>query len=500
MMHIPSLQELGEEIRGSDRAPEARSAGKTSKRRTSSILIATDALTMALVLAFAIVLRTMMTQGAVPFFDYLLIGSVLILGNTLASSWRGIYPGYGTCAIAELRSTFYTVTGVFGLVIVLSFFMRDWPPYARSVLLTAYVLSVPFIVVSRNLTRKFLSSFEWYGVPVLIIGIHGMATRIVDTLRNHKQIGLKPLAIIEPDAEGAEYGYHNGVPIIGGLELIERVSYRYAVNHGIVAMPYTSGSRISGILDDHCRHLAHVTLVGEHVHPSVIWISNSASDILMTNEIEQRLRHPALILKKRLFDLAFGIPIFILSLPIMILIGIAVALSMGRPILYRQKRVGVNGKWFTVVKFRTMVQDAEQSLQAILESNPASLHEWNMYRKLKSDPRIVGIGKFLRKYSLDELPQLWNVLRGDMSLIGFRPFLKEELESIAKLHTRVPTSFFESVKPGMSGLWQVTVRSDAAFEERLHIDLYYMRNWSLFLDLYLLFRTISVVVTGRGGY
>jgi lipopolysaccharide/colanic/teichoic acid biosynthesis glycosyltransferase len=201
-----------------------------------------------------------------------------------------------------------------------------------------------------------------------------------------------------------------------------------------------------------------------------------------------------------LFDLVIGIPLFVFALPVMLLVSLAIWITMGRPLLYRQQRVGEHGRIFNVVKFRTMVTNAEERLQKILDRSEEAREEWQMYHKLKNDPRVTVLGRFLRKYSLDELPQLWNVLRGDMSLIGFRPFTPDELGSLPDIHLRVPIGLYDSTKPGLSGLWQVTVRSDAAFEDRTHIDLYYMRNWSLFLDLYILLRTVGVVLTGRGGY
>jgi lipopolysaccharide/colanic/teichoic acid biosynthesis glycosyltransferase len=222
--------------------------------------------------------------------------------------------------------------------------------------------------------------------------------------------------------------------------------------------------------------------------------------VLLSSEIEQRLRHPSLRLKKRLFDLALGIPLFLLALPVMVVVSLAVMLTSGRPLLYRQQRVGERGRVFKVMKFRTMEKNADERLQSILDRSPEAREEWDRYHKLKNDPRVTALGKFLRKYSLDELPQMWNVLRGEMSLIGFRPFTPGELDSLPNLHRRVPIGLYDSTKPGLSGLWQVTVRADAAFEDRTHIDLYYMRNWSLFLDLYLLIRTAGVVLTGKGAY
>lgn len=499
-MHQPTLQELGESLSRNSPHRATHTSIKKSRRRASIALLASDALTLTAVLGIVIALRSLSSTDPIPLGSYAVVAAAIILGNAMASSWRGIYPGYGICAIAELRSTFYTVTGVFAAVIALSFFTRGVLPYARSILLFAWFFSVPTLALTRMLTRRILSSRPWYGIPVIIIGMHEMATRIVDTLRHHARIGLRPMAIVEPDPETAEYGYHDGVPVIGGMEHVAPLSRRYGLTHGIVAMPHTSSDKLSEILEDHCRHLSHLTFVGEHVHPSVIWISNANSDVLLSAEIEQRLRQPALRLKKRLFDIVLTIPMLILAAPFMLMVALAIKLTSSGPILYRQKRVGERGHLFEVLKFRTMVTNADDVLSDILDSSPANREEWDRFHKLKNDPRITNIGKWLRKYSMDELPQLWNVLRGDMTLVGSRPFLSEEMASFGFDGRRAYLNMYHSTKPGLTGLWQVTVRSDAEFDVRTHVDLYYMRNWSLFLDIYILLRTVGVVMTGRGAY
>lgn len=499
-MQIPSLQELGSQIQQSVPCQERKKENRLSRFRTSAVLLIADGITLGVLISLAVVVRSHFSQNSIPFSSYLLITAILVVGNALASAWRGIYPGYGMCAIAELRSTFYSVTGVYAAVIAFTFFSKDWMPYARSILLGSYLISVPAVALMRMSVRKLLSRFSWYGLPVLIIGPHSMASRIVETLHNHLQIGLRPLAIIEPDELSAEYGYHRGVPIIGGLKNVDALARRFDVRHGVVAISHSWHNQMNELLEHNALHLSHITVVGEHVHPSVIWISNTANGVFLTSEIEQRLREPSLRFKKRMFDLIIGIPLFVVALPIMAAISVAILITMRRPLLYRQSRGGADGKPFSVVKFRTMITNADERLADILSKDKLAKQEWDLYHKLKNDPRVTALGQFLRKYSLDELPQLWNVLRGDMSLVGFRPFTVEESKTLTQIHRRNPLEIYDSTKPGLSGLWQVTVRSNAVFEDRTHIDIYYMRNWSIFLDLYILLRTVGVVLTGRGAY
>ncbi|MBL1160513.1 MAG: exopolysaccharide biosynthesis polyprenyl glycosylphosphotransferase [Chlorobi bacterium] len=499
-MHIPTLLELGEDVkataRGIERAPDLR-AGRLA---TTVLLIANDAFVITAVLWLALMIRSFSIPTSIPFSGYALIGAALVLGNTLASAWRGNYPGYGTCAIAELRNTFYTITGVFALVIAVSFFSRDWPPYVRSILLGSYLVSVPTLAMARMALRRWLGRFDWYGIPVLIVGVNSMAKRTVDVLRNHRQLGLRPMVIVEPDSETAEYGYHEGVPVIGGLETIEPICTTYRIKHGIVTMPHKRIEKARSIIDEYCQHLDHITVIGENVNPSVIWISNTTADAQAIGDVEQRLRYPALRLKKRLFDIAMVIPLLMLALPIMLVVSVLVLVLNGRPILFRQERIGEKGKKFTILKFRTMHNNAEARLAAILAEDSRAREEYKRYHKLKEDPRVTRLGRILRKYSLDELPQLFNVIRADMSLVGTRPLAEREFGDLSADTMKLVANLQEYTKPGLSGLWQISVRADGPFEERPHIDHYYMRNWSLFLDLYIVIRTAAAVLGGRGAY
>jgi len=198
---------------------------------------------------------------------------------------------------------------------------------------------------------------------------------------------------------------------------------------------------------------------------------------------------------KRIFDLTAGSAIFIFSLPLLFLFGILIKLDSRGPVLFIQKRLGKNGKIFNCLKFRTMLQDAEEVLKCLLEKDPTLKIQWEVYLKLKRDPRITCIGRFLRKTCLDELPQIINVLRGEMSLVGPRPRADYELEG------RQEDNIFQvglTVLPGITGLWQVSGKNELNYEQRIRLDADYVANWSLWLDIVLLFRTIAVVIWQKG--
>ena len=174
---------------------------------------------------------------------------------------------------------------------------------------------------------------------------------------------------------------------------------------------------------------------------------------------------------------------------------VLIKLDSPGPILYKHTRIGFGGRRFTAIKFRTMVKDADKQLADYLRQHPELRAEWNQFHKLRNDPRITRVGRWLRKPSLDELPQLLNVLRGEMSVIGPRPIVAEEVRHFGRTFP-----LYIKVKPGITGLWQVSGRSDTTYRERVCFDAYYVRNWSVWMDLYILGRTMVGVLCGRGAY
>jgi len=464
------------------------------------MMVLTDCVTLALVLCAVLAVRAFYGEIGLPIREWVPVFVAIIASNVVASAWRGIYPGYGVCASALLRSTFYTLTGVFAGVIALSLLTTGSLPYLRSIMFLAWVASVPALSIARMAIRRMISHFEWYGEPVIILGEASLAYQIVDTLREHGHIGLRPFIIVEYNEPNAEYGYYKNVPVIGGIDNVVPLAKHFRISRCVVALAHVNTEAVAKKLEMICQVVPQTTVIGEQVPPSVMWISNSQTDITMTTDVALRLRQPALRLKKRLFDLAIAMPLLIVTAPLMAIIAMAIRVSSRGPAFYTQERVGDKGKTFRVLKFRTMVTNADEALNAMLAIDESLRDEYLHFHKLKNDPRITKVGRWLRKFSLDELPQLWNVMRGDMAIVGPRPMLPVEFSLLGKSIPAAYADAYMSSRPGITGLWQVTVRSTESFSVRMSVDRYYIRNWSLFLDFYLLLRTIGVVFTGRGGY
>ncbi len=206
-----------------------------------------------------------------------------------------------------------------------------------------------------------------------------------------------------------------------------------------------------------------------------------------------QIRHLPL---KRIFDIAFSVAVLALGAPVFLLIAFLVRLSSPGPIMFSHERIGRGGKRFRCLKFRTMYPDAENRLHDLLKDNPHLKEEWQRCRKLKNDPRVTTIGRFLRQTSLDELPQFLNVLKGDLSVVGPRPVTEEELIREFGPHA----NRFLTVRPGLTGPWQVSGRSDTTYQKRVRFDIHYIRHRSFFWDLYLIFRTIPAMISARGAY
>ena len=214
-----------------------------------------------------------------------------------------------------------------------------------------------------------------------------------------------------------------------------------------------------------------------------------------TEKQEERLEGRKGWQGKEVFDKVFAVFFIILTLPLFLVIAALVKLTSRGPVFYKQERLGYRGKPFRILKFRTMVVDAEKVLKDYLKRNPQLREEYEKYFKLKKDPRITPLGRILRKTSLDELPQLFNILLGNMSVVGPRPIIQEE---VAKYGENAGKLF--SVKPGLTGLWQVSGRADLTYDERVKLDMEYIERQNFFLDLFIILKTVPVIFRGHGAY
>jgi Undecaprenyl-phosphate galactose phosphotransferase WbaP len=328
---------------------------------------------------------------------------------------------------------------------------------------------------------------------VLVLGAGLTGRAVVKSLTTFPQYGLKPVAMLDDDP--AKEGEFLGVPIIAGLDQASEIARRLRIDHAILAMPGAPVERLRTLESKNQDAFPHLIVIPNLCGFASLWVTARDLGGILGLEVRRSLllRGPRTL--KRCLDLALTVVGGIIVLPLIGLIAVFIAAESRGTVFYGQERIGRGGRPFKAWKFRSMSRDADQLLAAYLERHPELREEWERDHKLRDDPRVTRVGRLLRRTSLDELPQLWNVVRGEMSLIGPRPIVRAETERYADM-----IEMYLRVRPGISGLWQVSGRSDTTYAERVALDSYYVRNWSVWLDLFILAKTVRVVLLGKGAY
>jgi Undecaprenyl-phosphate galactose phosphotransferase WbaP len=416
--------------------------------------------------------------------------SVLIFLGVFFS--QGLYPALLLHPAEEMRRVFYSVTAVFLVLVSTTFLLKSGAEYSRYVFLVAWALGTPAVLLGRSLTRKLLSRKPWWPTSAVVLGSGPAAQQVARSLKN-SQLGLRITGVL---LESAVSSWDVDLPpVVGHISDGPIISARGFARYAIVAMPHRSHAEIRQIIQDHCRTFHRILIVTDI--PGICCLGISAREIggQLGLEIPQRLCFVAPKVMKRCLDVLVSALLLILLAPLFLLICIGIKINSEGAIFFGHLRYGRDGKAFRALKFRTMVANADRILDDHLQSRPELMREWQRDHKLKNDPRITTVGRWLRRYSLDELPQLINILTGRMSLVGPRPIVQSEIARYATsydLYTRVP--------PGLTGLWQVSGRNNTTYRERVAFDEYYIRNWSIWMDMYILVRTFQAVLHADGAY
>lgn len=417
----------------------------------------------------------------------------ILLVFLLAYAVAGLYPGVGVSPVDELRRVVLSTTFTY-LVLGAGFFLvGEGETYSRGVFLLAWGFSLGLVLIGRWLVRQAFAHRSWWGYPVLILGAGKTGAMVIQTLQRQPEFGLKPVAVLDDDPQKRRE--INGIPVLGGLAAAPTLARQRDIHYAIVAMPGVERERLLAIVEQQGTTFAHLLMIPDLFGVSSLWVESRDLGGILGLEIRQRLLLPGPRLAKALLDLALTLVIGLWVLPLIALIALLVKISSPGSVFYGQQRLGRNGRSFTAWKFRTMVPNADQALHHYLQAHPHLKHQWEQDHKLRHDPRVTAIGRFLRRTSLDELPQLWNVLRGEMSLVGPRPIIAAEIPRYAEKY-----ALYTRVLPGLTGLWQVSGRNNVSYAERVSFDAYYVRNWSVWLDIYILIKTIWVVIRGDGAY
>jgi len=451
-----------------------------------------DFIMLAAALAAGFVLWHLVNPTISPLTPEMLLIPLCCVG---VFGFTGQYPAIGLTAVEHMRRICKGVSSVYLLFILAMFVTKGSWANSRGALLLAWVFSMALVTCGRSVTMYLLSRQSWWGVPVLVIGAGNAGRATVRNLKANRVLGYRPLAFLDDDP--GKRGMFDGVPVAGTLDDASSVARALGISYAILAIPGMPREQLHRRLRRWTRIFSRILIVPELAGINSQWTEPRDLGGITAFESQQKLLNPMAKLTKRLIDIVAGSLGLILAAP---LVG-ACALwirrkSPGNP-FYVQEREGLDGTTLRVLKLRTMFPDADRMLEFHLLENPEAREQWRQFCKLKHDPRIIpGVGRFLRKTSLDELPQLWNIVKGEMSLVGPRPFPGYH-------NARFDPEFRQvrmQVLPGLTGLWQVCARSDGDLSVQQTLDSYYIRNWSLWLDLYIVFRTVRAVLAPRGSY
>lgn len=384
----------------------------------------------------------------------------------------------------------------FILLIMIVFISRGYTQYSRPVIITAGFLSLFLFPLFRLGTKKIIVQLNIWKKRILILGTNTAARSIAQGIKMNPPLGYEVIGFLSEHEITNENKLINNIKVLGEIKQVQEMSKKFGVKDIVIVLPDFDQKKLRKIVEMCETGTETIRVVPNIGNLFAMGVEIESLGDVLSLSVARNLVKPYNLFLKRSIELILTILLFLVFLPILFIIGLAIKIDSRGAIIFAQERLGGRNKIFSFFKFRSMYVDGDLRLNKFLRENSLAKKEWKKYRKIKkNDPRVTRVGKFIRKYSLDELPQLINVLKGDMSLVGPRPYMPRERKDIGKSYPII-----SRVKPGITGLWQVRGRNILPFEERIVLDEYYIRNWSLWLDMVILIKTIKVFLTREGAY
>jgi Undecaprenyl-phosphate galactose phosphotransferase WbaP len=392
----------------------------------------------------------------------------------------------------EIKIIIKSVIISFIVILSILFFGKLSQAYSRTLIITYNVFLILLFPITRTFVRKLLYRSDLLVKKALIIGSNGLAEDIYSSFKKEPNLCYKVAGFIDDRKDDKRIEYYK---VHRGIKKIYSYIKLAHITDVIIAKENIGTEELSKLINHIQHRVENVIYV-----PEISGIAAYGTDIkyffnqqMIAFEIKNNLSNPITYISKRIIDYILSVIIFAVIIIPMIAVMILIKLTSPGAVIYSQERIGKNGKPFRCYKFRTMFNDADERLKEILSKDPDKKKEWETYWKLKDDPRITPIGKFIRKTSIDELPQIFNVLKGEMSLVGPRPYLPREWNFIKE-----ESYIIHALPPGITGLWQVSGRSNTSYEQRVSIDSWYVKNWNLWLDIVILLKTVRAVIRHDG--
>lgn len=465
-------------------------------KRTSSLLsgltiMIFDAAVLLLCIGIGFFLVNLANKSFIRFRSF--IDYYIYIPAILAVFYAAdLYPGIMNSPADDVkRLSICTFFGFCG--IALSIFVEDAED--KVAIAAALVVAVPFATILlpgvREGVRRFFGLFKFWGLPAVVYCSGKSGNVLIDRFLKNPSLGYRPALIVNDSikANGKAADNYKGIPVLPPSDELFEAIKKKRIKVAVLA-DYKSE------VDQIKKFYRYAIVVSDQLNTMMSGAPHlrDIAGIVAFSSTNYLTKIQSLV-AKRAFDIAIIICSLPLTLPLCLLTALFVKLTSPGPVLYGHKRVGLNGKEFKCWKFRSMYIDADKQLAKILAENPEMKKQWEKDRKLENDPRVTPFGKFIRKTSLDEFPQFINIFIGQMSFVGPRPVMQDELERYGK-----KADYILSVLPGLSGMWQTSGRSDTAYEDRVTLDAYYIQNWSIWLDIWILIKTVWVVLAGKGAY
>ena len=397
--------------------------------------------------------------------------------------------------LETVRQIFYAVLYALITCILALYFMQASVLASRVYLVLFGVLALFNVYAARYALLKFLKVTNTFMKPVILIGAGKTAELVLQFFDGDLGYRYRIVGLLDDNPISEELPQK--FLMLGKVSDAEEIIRDSGVRTVIITAPGMDSARLEKLVTKIQPLVRDILFVPDlmmlplgHVGVEPFYTEKVFMLSIRNNLARRRNR-----LAKRIFDLVATVIGGLLILPVLLILAVLVGIDNKGRVIFAHRRVGRKGKLFPCYKFQSMVPDAQERLEEYLAKNPEARKEWEESFKLTNDPRVTKLGAFLRKTSLDELPQIWNVLMGDMSLVGPRPIVTKEIERYGDYIRE-----YYMVPPGITGMWQVNGRSDTTYEERVAMDTWYVRNWSVWIDLVYLFKTIKTVFTGKGAY
>lgn len=444
------------------------------------ILLLSDLFVFMASLFLSLCIRAIFGGLSLAIYDWMFL-FILCVAPLMAALF-GLYRTGSLPVHRELQAVFCSTSLIYAVILAIMFISKTADDYSRAALLCAWLLTLIAMPMLRHSCREYFSHRHWWGEPLLICDQSNKGKAIWHSLRRNLHLGLRPVGICKLQGDMQNI-----------LATLDNMSKRFPRATALVSYEHSQGlDRV--LITEICFRFGKVLLVPTQSMPLMPqWLMPYEFGQMNALLVRQNLRCRWRQWLKRALDLLICIPMAILLLIPSLVLCLLVRLDSKGAVIYSQERIGRNGAKIKVLKFRTMVCNGDAILAEYLANNPEAKAQWEANRKLQDDPRITRMGKWLRRTSIDELPQLINILLGEMSLVGPRPIVAEEIAKYGNSYVE-----YCRVRPGLTGLWQISGRNNTTYSERVGFDCYYVSNWSIWLDMWIILKTPGVIISGNG--